>query len=259
VTIIRTLIVDVEPFSRERLCGLLADQPDVEVVGKCDDGCRAVVAIEELNPDLVFLDVEIPRLDGFDILEDVTLDRTPAVVFVTANDRYAARAFEVQAVDYILKPFGRERLLTALGRAREKITSKNAVDGAESRAALRQDSPSPEHRYPKRIIVKQHNRLIFLPTVDIDWVESSGNYVRFHIGAESHLLRQRMRVVESRLDPDRFIRIHRGTIVNLERIREMRPKSWGDYEVVLQDNQSLTMSARYREKLHELRVRMLTS
>jgi two-component system LytT family response regulator len=251
---IRTLIVDDQPLCRERLRGLLADEAEVEVVGECDDGCKAVVAIESLSPDLVFLDVEMPGLDGFHILENIDADRIPAVVFVTANDRYAARAFEVQAVDYVLKPIGRERLQRALNHVREKLARKYQIAPAESLTSLFREPPTPDERYLKRLILKADGKLLFLPTVDIDWVEADGNRLCFHVGSKVHSLRARMKVIESHLHPGHFVRIHRSTIVNIERIKEMRPRLHGDYFVILQDDKSLVMSAGYHDKLDELRM-----
>ena len=248
---IRTLIVDDQRLFRERLRGLLADEAEVEVVGECDDGCKAVVAIESLSPDLVFLDVQVPNLDGFHILESVGPDRIPAVVFVTESEQYAVRAFDVQAVDYLLKPFGRERLQRALGRVREQITRENLSDLSGQLAALLEQKKPPQDRYLKRIMIKEGGRLFFLRTPDIDWVEASGNYVRLHVGTETHLLREAMKVLEARLDPETFLRIHRSAIVNIERIKELRPLFHGDYIVVLRDDRQLTMSATYRENLGE--------
>ncbi len=253
---IRTLIVDDEPLARERLRTLLADEPGVEVVGECGDGCQAVVAIEELKPDLVFLDVEVPNLDGFRILESVGAERVPAIVFVTAYDHYALRAFDVRAVDYILKPFGRERLEKALAHAKEKIARGKTQDLPGQIAALLEEM-RPQKSYLKRIMVKSGGRLYFLRTADVDWVEASGNYVRLHVGSESHLLRETMNGLEAKLDPERFLRIHRSTIVNIERIKELQPWFHGDYVVILKDERQLTMSASYREKLDELRGRAL--
>ena len=256
---IRTLIVDDEPLARERLRGLLAEEPEVEIVGECGDGCQAVLAIEELLPDLVFLDVQVPNLDGFHILESVGVDRIPAVVFVTAYDQYALRAFDVRAVDYVLKPFGRERLQKALEHARAQITREKSKDLSGQIVALLEEMRPPQHRYARRIMIKEGGRLFFLRMPEIDWVEASGNYVRIHVGAESHLLRETMNGLEGRLDPERFLRIHRSTIVNIERIKELQPWFHGDYIVILRDDRQLTMSATYREKLDELRGRTLAS
>jgi len=253
---IRTLIVDDEPLARERLRTLLADEPGVEVVGECGDGCQAVVAIEELKPDLVFLDVEVPNLDGFRILESVGAERVPAIVFVTAYDHYALRAFDVRAADYILKPFGRERLQKAIAHAEERIARGKTQDLPGQIAALLEEM-RPQKSYLKRIMVKSGGRLYFLRTADVDWVEAAGNYVRLHVGSESHLLRETMNGIEGKLDPERFLRIHRSTIVNIERIKELQPWFHGDYVVILKDERQLTMSASYREKLDELRGRAM--
>jgi len=257
--LIRTLVVDDEPLARERLRGLLAEEPDVEVVGECGDGCQAVRAIDELRPDLVFLDVQVPNLDGFHILESVGGDRIPAVVFVTAYDQYALRAFDVRAVDYVLKPFGRERLQRALERARAQIARVKSSDLSGQLTALFEGMLPRKVPFLKRVVVKENGRLFFVRTADIDWVEASGNYVRLHVGAESHLLRETMSGLESRLDPEQFLRIHRSAIVNIERIKELQPWFHGEYLVVLRDARQLTMSARYREKLDALRGRTLAS
>jgi len=257
--VIRTLVVDDEPLARERLRSLLAQEPEVEVVGECGDGCQAVRAIEELGPDLVFLDVEVPNLDGFHILESVGADRLPAVVFVTAYEQYALRAFDVRAVDYVLKPFGRERLQRALARARAQIAHVKSSDLSGQLAALVEGERPRKAPFLRRVVIKENGRLLLLRTADIDWVEASGNYVRLHLGAESHLLREKMSGLESRLDPEQFLRIHRSTIVNIERIKELQPWFHGDYLVVLHDGRQLTMSAGYREKLDTLRGRTLAS
>jgi len=253
----KILIVDDEPLARERLRTLLADETDVEIVGECGDGCQAVVAIEELKPDLVFLDVQVPNLDGFGILESIGADRIPAIIFVTAYDHYALRAFDVRAVDYVLKPFGRERLERALAHARTQIQRGRSNDVSGQLVALLEEI-RPQKTYLKRIMIKSGGRLFFLRTMDVEWVEAAGNYVRLHVGSESHLLRETMNGLEAKLDPDRFLRIHRSTIVNIERIKELQPWFHGDYVVILKDDRQLTMSASYREKLDELRGRALT-
>jgi two-component system, LytTR family, response regulator len=250
---IRTLIVDDEPLARERLRGLLGDEQEVEVVGECGDGWEAVRAIQDIDPDLVFLDIRLPRLDGFGVLENLSPDRAPAVVFVTADERSALRAFDVRAVDYVLKPFGRERLQRALEHVRGRRTN-------EIPAPLPDDVlVSPRDRYLRRIIVKEGGRLVFLKTEEVDSIEASGNYVRVHVGRDWYPLRRSMGALESNLDPEVFLRIHRSTIVNIDRVKEMRSRLHGDYLVVLRDGRELTMSAGYREKLDELRGRMLTS
>jgi two-component system LytT family response regulator len=250
---IRTLIVGVEPSARKRLCGLLAEEPEVKVVGECGDGCPASLAIGELKPDLVFLGDQAPDVDGFHTLKSAEADRIPAVVFVTAYDQYALRAFDAHAVDYVIEPFGCEGLHKALEKAREQISREKSSDISGQLVALLEEMRSRELRFPKRIMIKESRRLFFLGTADIDWVEASGNYARLHVGAESHLLRETMNGLEGRLDPERFLRIHRSTIVNVERIKELRPLFRGDYTVVLKDDRQLLMSATHRRKLDDLR------
>ena len=197
---IRTLIVDDEPLARERMRSLLSEEPDVEVVGEAADGLKAVLAIEEQKPDVVFLDVEIPNMDGFHILQSVGSDRIPAIVFVTAHDQYALRAFDVRAVDYVLKPFGRERLQKALERARAQISREKSSDLSGQLVALIEEM-RPAQRYLKRIMVKSAGRMFFLRMAEIDWIEAAGNYVRLHVGADSHLLRETMNGIDGKLDP----------------------------------------------------------
>jgi two-component system LytT family response regulator len=251
---IRALIVDDEPLARERMRSLLSEEPDVEVVGEAADGIKAVLAIEEQKPDVVFLDVEIPNMDGFHILQSVGSDRIPAIVFVTAHDQYALRAFDVRAVDYVLKPFGRERLQKALERAKAQISREKSSDLSGQLVALIEEM-RPAQRYLKRIMVKSAGRMFFLRVSEMDWIEAAGNYVRLHVGADSHLLRETMNGIEGTLDPEKFLRIHRSTIVNIERIKELQPWFHGDYVVILRDDRQLMMSASYREKLDELRGR----
>jgi two-component system LytT family response regulator len=256
-TVTRVLIVDDEPPARAILREMLGRIPGVAIVGEAGDGLEALKAAGELAPDAVFLDIQMPRLDGFEVME--LLDPAIAVVFVTAYDQYALRAFDVRAVDYVLKPFGRERLHKALEKARAQITREKTSDNTGQLVALLEEMRPPQVRFLKRIMIKESGRLFFLRIADIDWVEASGNYVRLHVGAESHLLRETMNGLAARLDPERFLRIHRSTIVNIERIKELQPWFHGDYIVILRDDRQLTMSATYREKLDELRGRTLAS
>jgi two-component system LytT family response regulator len=244
---IRALIVDDEPLARGRLRTLLAGEPDVEVVGECGDGLEAVAAVEELSPDLLFLDVQMPALDGFAVLEALDADRLPAVVFVTAHDRYALRAFEVHALDYLLKPFDRDRFRKALGRARAQIAG---AEGGGKLPALLADARA--RRQPAdRLVIKSAGRVFFLRTEEIDWVEAAGNYVRLHCGGDAHLLRETMNGLEARLDGQRFLRVHRSTIVNVDRIRELQAWFHGDYLVILRDGTQLTLSRGYRPRVQE--------
>ncbi len=248
---IRVLIVDDEPIARERLRALLEREPDLEVLGECRDGNEAVAAIRRERPDLVFLDVQIPELDGFGVIRALSDDKLPVVVFVTAYDQYALQAFEVHAVDYLLKPFDEERFQRALLRARQAIQAEQGGGVNERLLALLKDL-QPEPQYLERVVVKNSGRLFFLRTDELDWIESSGNYVCLHAGKESHLLRETMSALESRLDPARFIRIHRTAIVRIDAIKELHPLFHGEYEVALRDGTRLTLSRSYRDRLQSL-------
>jgi two-component system LytT family response regulator len=245
---IRTLIVDDEPLARQRLRALLENEPDIEVIGECAGGKEAVASIRERAPDLVFLDVQMPSPDGFGVIEEVGADRMPAVVFVTAFDRHALRAFEVQALDYLLKPFDRERFGKALNRARAQVERARAGDLGERLTALL-DGARAARKPAERLIVKSAGRVVFLRADEVDWVEAAGNYLRLHVGTEVHLLRETMSGLETRLDPDQFLRIHRSTMVNVERIKEIQPLFHGDCVVILRDGTELTLSRGYRSKL----------
>jgi two-component system LytT family response regulator len=247
---IRTLIVDDEAMARERILGLLSQEQDVEVVGQCSDGQQAVSAIQQLSPELVFLDVQMPAVDGFGVIKQVGAERMPMVVFVTAYDEYALQAFEVHALDYLLKPFGRDRLQQCLDHARHQRDRRRAGDLGKSLLALVQDF-RPEQKKQDRLVVKSGGRVFFVRTDEIDWIEAAGNYVRLHMKDQSHLFRETMNQMESRLDPQRFFRIHRSRIVNTERIKELQPWFNGEYVVLLQNGAQLRLSRSYREKLEE--------
>jgi len=245
---LRAVIADDEPLARERIRSLLESEPDVEVVRECRDGLEAVAAIEEERPDLVFLDVQMPELDGFGVIERIGVENAPVVVFVTAFDEYALQAFEVNAVDYLMKPFDRERFRKALARARSQVQRDKGGDLNRKLLALIQELKVP-HGYVERVVVKSSGRIFFLKTDEIDWIEAAGNYIRVFAGSESHLLRETMNSFEQKLDPNRFIRIHRSTIVRIDRIAELQPLFHGDYLVVLQGGKRLTLSRVYLERL----------
>jgi two-component system LytT family response regulator len=270
VSKIRTLIVDDEAIARERVLSFLQEEPDVEVVAECSDGADAVRAIHEHDPDLVFLDVQMPGVDGFGVIQAVGVDRMPNVIFVTAYDEYALRAFEVHALDYLLKPFGRDRFQETLRHARSSVERQRAGDlgrkllalvgptspGASAPAfvdtSVRQgDASAVSGRKLDRLVVKSGGRVFFLRTEDIDWIEAAGNYVRLHMGDDSHLFRETMNNIESRLDAGRFVRVHRSRIVNTDRIKELQPAATGEYVVVLQNGTRLPLSRGYRDKLQE--------
>lgn len=246
---IRTIVVDDEPLARQRLRQLLAEQMDIQVERECANGLEAVDAIEELNPDLVFLDVQMPELDGFGVIDAVGADRMPPVLFVTAFDQYALKAFEVHALDYLMKPFDRDRFKAALERARRWI-------GAPEGTARQELAPILEHVRqvkppPDRILVKSGAHHIFLRLAAIQWVEAEDNYVRLHVEGTSHLVRQTLSGMLDKLDGRRFRRIHRSAIVNLDYVQELSPWNSGDYLVLMKDGTKLTLSRTFRDQFGE--------
>jgi two-component system LytT family response regulator len=245
---IRTVIVDDEPLARQRLRRLLEADPDIAIVGESGDGQQAVADLQELRPDLAFLDVQMPVLDGFGVLQALEGMPLPVVIFVTAHDRYALKAFEVHALDYLLKPYDKARFAVALERAKLQVRQGSAATLNDRLQELLQGVPA-RRPGPERLMVKSGGRIYFVRIEDIDWIEAAANYVRLHVGKEDHLLRESMSGLEKKLDPARFVRIHRSTIVNLERIRELQPAFHGDYVVILRDGTELALSRGCREKL----------
>jgi two-component system, LytTR family, response regulator len=245
------LIVDDEPLARERVRELLRDDPDVESIRECRNGREAVAAMEERPADLVFLDVEMPELDGFGFLRALPAGSAPVVIFVTAYDRYAVRAFESQAFDYLLKPFDRDRFDETLARAKRR--SGDSASVRELLARVRELQGERRAVRPAgRLAVRAGRRILFLKSEEIDWIEAEGNYVRLHTGKQSHLLRETIGRIHEKLDAARFRRIHRSTIVNIERVRELQPSFHGDYRVILDDGTQLTLSRSYRDLIDEL-------
>ena len=249
---IRTLIVDDEPLAREWVRNGLQDVPDIDVVAECGDGFEAVRAVTELKPDLMLIDVQMPGLDGFGVLASLEAQDLPAVIFVTAFDRYALKAFEAHAVDYLMKPFSSERLHDAVERARAQIDRSSERDLKAALHALLEDIQR-ERAYPEWLLIKKEDRSVFLRVADIDWIESSRNNVRLHVGKEIYVFHETTTGIESKVDPKKFFRIHRSTIVNIEKIKEMHPWFNGDYAVTLKDGTKLTLSSTYRERLKEFR------
>jgi two-component system LytT family response regulator len=253
---IRTLVVDDEPVARARVLSLLRDESDIEVVGECSTGPQAVSVIEATSPDLVFLDVQMPQMDGFALARTLGHDM-PAVVFVTAYDEYALAAFEIHALDYLLKPFSAERFRSALTHARQHLAKRQAGAGGRQLASRLPDAPvaettrAGEQGRRDRLVIKSSGRIYFVRINDIDWCEASGNYVRLHIGQQTHLVRGTMSHLESQLDPGQFVRIHRSAIVNVERIQELQSTANGECTVFLQSGARLTMSRGYREAFQE--------
>jgi two-component system LytT family response regulator len=241
---ITALIVDDEPLARKRIRRLLRAASDVTVVGDAAGGEEALRLVEERAPQVMFLDVQMPRMDGFEVVRRIPPKSRPLIVFVTAYQQYALEAFRAAAVQYLLKPVEREPLRLALTRVRELVAARSSPSLTAFLERVKQRTTFMQH-----VAVKSKERVRLVPVEQIDWFESAGNYVRLHIGSERFLLRQTMNGLEEKLDPTQFVRLHRTTIVNLQRIRDTRPASHGDHIVVLHDGTQLQLSRAYRERL----------
>jgi two-component system, LytTR family, response regulator len=248
---IKTVIIDDEPIARDRVRRMLREENDIEVVGECGNGKEAVAFINENKPDLVFLDIQMPEMSGFEALQEINPSKTPAIIFVTAYDQYAIQAFDVHALDYLLKPFNRERFKRAIERAREQIEKTGGGKIDERLVSLLADLTNSK-KYLERLVVKSVGRVFFLRTEEVDWIEAAGNYAKLHVGREGHLIRETMNGLEAKLNPDKFLRIHRSTLVNIDRIKELNPLFSGDYTVLLKNGTELTLSRNYRDRLLEL-------
>ncbi len=246
---VRTIVVDDEPLAREWIREHLQADDDIDLVAECEDGFKAVQTIDRLRPDLLLLDVQMPGLDGFGVLGMLEGGPPPAVVFITAFDRYALKAFDVHAIDYLLKPVAPERLHQALERSKERLAKKATEETAGELLELLREV----RRYPDWFLVKADGRSHFVRVKDIDWIESKRNNVVLHVGTSSHVYHDTTTGIESKLDPTRYLRIHRSTIVNIDRIKELHPWFNGDYQVVLKDGTKLTMSSTYKQKLKPFR------
>ena len=248
---IRVVIVDDEELARDRLESLLSQHPDIEVVGTCADGTSAIETIERTQPDLVFLDVQMPGMDGFEVVENLDVERLPAVVFVTAHDAHALRAFEVHALDFLLKPFDESRFVKTLDRARSQLAKPDDSEINSHLMSLIEELRG-EKKYPERLIVKSGGRVFFVRSDEIDWVEASGNYVKLHTRNDAYLLRESMKNMEAKLDPKTFVRIHRSAIVNIDSIKELEPWFHGEYIVIMRDGTRLTASRVFSDRLSAL-------
>lgn len=248
---IRTIIVDDEPLAREGLRVRLSLERDIELVGEAGDGATAVSLIKRQMPDLVLLDVQMPGMGGFDVLSRIPQDRMPAVIFVTAHDRYALKAFDVYAVDYLLKPLDATRLRRAVDRVRQGLgRGVPAQPEVQTLLASREQvTPTVAGQYARRWAVRDGEKFVLLRAEEVDWIEAAANYVRFHARGQHYTLRITMAALEVSLDPRRFARIHRSTIVNLDRVREIKPEWHGDYDVVLTTGDTLRLGRRYRDAL----------
>ena len=249
---LRVLVVDDEPIARRGILRLLKQETDVEVVGECGDGAEAVAAIGTLAPDLVFLDVQMPELDGFGVIAAIGATRMPAVVFVTAFDQHAVRAFDAQAIDYVLKPIDPERFRRALQRARSQLAQPEGDFVRRVAAALKSLDRSEPPRYPTRLAIRADSRVRLLDINEIERISAAGNYVEIHAGGKPQLLRETLTSLEARLDPQRFVRISRAAIVSIAQIREVQPLFNGDFVVLLRNGAQVTGSRRYRAALDVL-------
>ena len=242
---IRTLVADDEPIARARVLSLLQSEGDIELVGECATGDETKAAIEQGNLDLLFLDIQMPGMTGLELARSLQANGMPAVVFVTAHNKYAVEAFEVHALDYLLKPFSSDRFRAALGHARDHLAKRRSGRDDGARTGVTVGDGAAAHR--NRIMVKSGGRIHFLRTSDIDWCDAAGNYVRMHVGPQEYLVRETMNHLESQLDAQQFVRIHRSMIVNLDRIQEMQPSFSGEFLVRLRDGTRLTLSRGYRD------------
>jgi two-component system, LytTR family, response regulator len=243
-----TLIVDDEPLAREGLCMLLSQDPEIAVLREARNGREAVAAIRSARPDLVFLDVQMPEMDGFAVVREVGAERMPPVVFVTAHDRFAIQAFEINAIDYLLKPVTEERFTQALARAKTRLYSSPA-DEAGRRVISLLESLAMPRRYLKRLAVRSAGKTVFVDLEDVDWIEAAENYVQLHAGRVNHLLHVAMNALERSLDPEKFLRIHRSIIVNVSEIKELQPGLHGEYVITLHGGARLESGRTYSEKL----------
>lgn len=245
---IRTLIVDDETLARDGIRSRLEHDPEIEIVGECASGNKAVTAILRDSPDLVLLDIQMPKLDGFGVLEQVGADRMPQVIFITAYDKYAVKAFEIHALDYLLKPVDGKRLAKALARAKSLIRGKSGEMFGQQLSSLLA-SLKNDTKYLERLAIKMAGSYLIVNVTDINWIEADDNYVKLHTADHVHLMHMTMSSLEETLDPDGFLRIHRSAIVNLKRIKELHSMFHGKYEVVLDDGTRLTSGKVYRDSI----------
>ncbi|MEM1268899.1 MAG: LytTR family DNA-binding domain-containing protein [Bacteroidota bacterium] len=248
---IRTLVVDDEALARQRLVGLIETHADLELAGSCAGGAEAVRFIRAHRPELVFLDVQMKEVSGLDVLDELKDELPPAVVFVTAYDQYAVHAFDANAIDYLLKPFTEERFSRAVDRARQRVR-ENVLTANADRLLTMLQQMKEEPPAPERLVLKLNGRLMFVPPADIDWIEAEGVYVRLHLGPKSYLLRESLTNMEQRLEPHGFLRVHRSTMINSDRLKEVVPHFNGGAMAVLNDGTRLKISRGYRSRIAKL-------
>jgi two-component system LytT family response regulator len=270
---IRTLVVDDEPLARDGILTMLAQDPEVELVGSCSDGQSAVTTIRAQRPDLVFLDIQMPKRDGFEVLAELKPEERPTVIFITAYDQYAINAFEFCAIDYLLKPFRDSRFFAALAKAKKEIRQNRDSDLGEKVQQLlgymqgltKGTGPAPGAPAPvigeptDRVVLKTGSDIHFLRAADIIWVESQADFIKVHTTGSAQLVRETLQSLEDRLDPTKFLRIHRSSLVNLEHVRKVTPALYGDYTVLMSDDTKLRLSRKNRAKIKQLIARLSSS
>ncbi|MDD8016977.1 MAG: LytTR family DNA-binding domain-containing protein [Bacteroidota bacterium] len=249
---IRAIIVDDEPLAREKVELFVRDEADIEVVAVCGNGPDAVEAYHKYKPNLFFLDIQMPQMNGFDVLQQLTTNPFPAIIFITAFDEFALRAFEFHALDYLLKPFNQERFRFAVNRAREILTSTSQSEISMEQIKVLLDAYQKKSVLMERLIVKTNGKIIFLKVNEIEWLEAAGNYIKLHVWNEEHLIRDTMNSIETQLDPGKFVRIHRSTIVNVEQIKEMVPWFNGEYKITLKSNAQVFLSRGFKDNFNKL-------
>jgi len=252
---IRAVIVDDELLARKFIRRMLKEDPEVELVGECSNGKDAVSLITRQAPNLVFLDVQMPEMDGFSVLEEIVVDPLPEIVFTTAFEHYALQAFEFHALDYLLKPFDQARFKATIKHVKERLLQRWDGNGLEIGAFI--ESVRRHPKYLERLILKGSGRITILKTREVDWIEADDKYVHLHMGKSTRMVRQTLRAMEEQLDPNRFLRIHRSAMVNVERIKELHPLFGGEHTVIMEDGTRLTLSRHYKDKLFELLGRPL--
>jgi two-component system LytT family response regulator len=254
---VRTLIVDDESLARRTVRGLLLADPEIEIIGECRSGSEAVAFIRKQTPDLLFLDIQMPGMNGFETLTKIGVENIPAIVFVTAYDKYALKAFEVHAIDYLLKPFTDERFAAALAQAKQQIQmkevnrlSRNLV-AVIAQQARSESISSKRNRFLTRFMIQSSGRAAFIKASDVDWIGADDYYIKLHVNGRTHLLRMSLNELEEKLDPDQFLRIHRSAIVNFERVKELQQNANNEWVVLLKDGTELKLSRSRRERLKQ--------
>ena len=248
---IRTVIVDDEPLAREGIRRLLSRDRDIDIVDECSDGVHAVEVIKQQVPDLVFLDVQMPEIDGFGVVQALSSGHMPLIIFVTAFDRFALHVFDVHAQDYLLKPVDPQRFHAALAKAKDALNKRRLDETNQKLLHLLEDLKT-RNSFPSRIPIRSDGKLYFLQLQEIDWIEAAGDYVRIHARGEKHILRETMKSFESSLDPNKFVRVHRSTIINIDQLKELQPFFHGEYCAIMKDGTKHNVSRTYRERIEEL-------